>query len=344
MWSPRFRFSITVFAVAIVLFCDVLATPVHEVDPNALIAGADLIVLGRVLSVTKGEKTIANVEGNSIPAIRATAVLKVDGLIKGEAHGDSLSLTYYSPDSPSILQDISVGQYGMFFVRSSTEGLSFYDPVYPYLPAVPGSYGQSTPLDRATAVLGEVASSRGESDAHRLEAVELLAKLRTNTAKEALERTMSSETGEFRLHVAAALVSSNNIAGLPTLADALLHPRDLSPGLLQYLAGSLGGMRDARAVPTLARLVTMPEPQTRMGVAMALRQSRTAAALKPLSKFLNDSNLLVTYYAVVGMGEITRQDEWTPSFETFQHNPAPFLKHWQEWANTNNLGDVSLTR
>jgi hypothetical protein len=311
------------------------ATPVHEVDPNVLIAGADLIVLGKVVSVTKGEKVNVDVEGNSIPALRATAVLDVDELIKGETRGESLSLRFYSPDSPSILQDIPVGQYGIFFIRSSTEGLSVYDPAYPYLPGVPGSYRQATPLDRVTAVLGEVANSRGESDAHRLEAVELLAKLKTDAAKGILERAVNIESGDFRLHIAGALVSSSDVAGLPTLTEALLHPGGLPAELRQYLAGSLAGMRDPRAVPALTRLASTPDPQTRISVAMALRQSRTSAALKPLSTFLNDNNSLVSYYAVVGMGEITRQDEWTPSFEVFQHDQGAFIRYWQQWAATN---------
>lgn len=335
MFSSRFRSGLRLLAVAPLFLQFSLAAPVRELDPKALVSGADLIVIGRVVSITEEAKESVNVQGNLIPSTRCTGTLQIDGVIKGEAHIGALSLTFYSPAVPSAVRSIPLGQYGMYFLRQSDTGLTIYDPVYPYLPAVPGAYNQATALDRVTAVLAKILNSRSEPNSRRLEALQLLGKLKTDAAKQSLVDTLNIETGEFRLHVAATLVASNEVTGLPPLVDALLHRNAMPNSLVRYLARSLGGMRDPRAVPILAPLLSANDSEIRMGVAMALRQSGTSAALEPLSNFLYDSNTLINYYAVVGLGEITRQDEWTPSFETFEHNPAPFLAYWREWAATN---------
>ncbi len=57
--------------------------------------------------------------------------------------------------------------------------------------------------------------------------------------------------------------------------------------------------------------------------------------MEPLSRLLNNSDEQVRYYAVVGLGEITKQDEWTPAFPEFREHEAKYLSYWRDWAASN---------
>jgi HEAT repeat protein len=70
-------------------------------------------------------------------------------------------------------------------------------------------------------------------------------------------------------------------------------------------------------------------------VVIALRQTRSRDALLPLSDLLNNEQQTVRYYAVAGMGEITVQDRWTPTFPEFLKNEAKYLNYWRDWAASN---------
>jgi HEAT repeat protein len=105
--------------------------------------------------------------------------------------------------------------------------------------------------------------------------------------------------------------------------------------MISNLAGSLGGLKDPKSIPTLKRLLGTNNPQITKGVAIALRKSGSADALEPLSHLLNDGDEQVRYYAVVGLGEITNQDEWTPAFDEFRNHEAKYLTYWRDWAASN---------
>ena len=50
---------------------------------------------------------------------------------------------------------------------------------------------------------------------------------------------------------------------------------------------------------------------------------------------LDDPDQWTRYYAVIGFGEITRQNEWAPAFEEFRGNEQHYLAHWRLWAQAN---------
>jgi HEAT repeat protein len=117
----------------------------------------------------------------------------------------------------------------------------------------------------------------------------------------------------------------------------LIQRAGLSDDLHASLAASLGGLKDPKAVPALKRLLeaNANDQNITKGAAIALRQSGSAEALWPLSRLLTNNNQRVRYYAVVGMGEITRQDEWTPAFPEFLEHEGKYLSHWRDWAASN---------
>jgi HEAT repeat protein len=166
-------------------------------------------------------------------------------------------------------------------------------------------------------------------------ALDALAELRTDLARDVLRRVASTASGELRLRAAAKLVARNDIVGLEPVATALLHPEGLSRNMLLDLAGSLEGLKNPQAVPTLTKLVKANNPDINRPAAAALRQSGSSAALEPLSSLLDSPDRLTRYYAVVGMGEITHEDKWTPAFDEFQEHEQRYLSHWGSWARAN---------
>ena len=117
--------------------------------------------------------------------------------------------------------------------------------------------------------------------------------------------------------------------------DNLMNP---SSNTEEYLLANLGyaleGIKDPRAIPTLRRLLGARQVEARRGAAAALRNMRMADAIEPLLVALEDRDRDVRYQAVIGLAEITGQNEWGPSVDLFQHDEKPYLAHWREWAKT----------
>jgi HEAT repeat protein len=208
--------------------------------------------------------------------------------------------------------------------------------MHPSLPAVRNAkLPPGTAQDQVTIALGQVLVAPQVPDADLFWALDALGRLKTDLARDTLRQALKSSSGNIHLDVARTLVARNDVAGLEPVESALLHPAGLSNTMISNLAGSLGGLKDPKSIPTLKRLLGMNNPQITKGVAIALRQSGSADALEPLSHLLNDGDEQVRYYAVVGLGEITNQDEWTPAFDEFRNHEAKYLTYWRDWAASN---------
>src|SRR5258708_2206189 len=312
------------------------STVIRTLDVASLTSQADIIVIGQIISVTDRGPTTLDLGGGPIPATDFEAVLQVDQLLKGSPHAQNLFVDFVLPQMPIGIQGVASGQYGLFFLVALQNQLRFTDPMHPSLPAVrnvrlpPGAV-----LDQVTVALGQVLTAPQVPDADLFWALDALGRLKTDLARDTLRQALRSSSGNIRLDVARTLVARNDIAGLGPVEVALLHPDGLSSNMISNLAGSLGGLHDPQAVPSLSKLIASSNAETRLGAAIGLRQSQSAAALIPLSHVLNDMDPRTRYYAVVGMGEITKQDEWTPAFDEFLNHEAKYLSYWRDWAQSN---------
>jgi hypothetical protein len=292
-----------------------------------------LIVVGQVVSVTRRETTTLELPGGPVAATRSLAQLRVDRQLKGNVSSKGVSLEFVVPDAPGGFRGVASGQYGMFFLKATPNTFNFSDPIYPSLPAVlNASVGLGSALDRVTIMLGKVLMSSNVAEYDRSEALDVLGDLATPLALKILEEAMKQASGGQRLVIAAKLVARNDLAGLSTVEGALVHRSELSTDQAVDLAGSLGGLKDPRSIPTLTRLVKIDNAAVRRNAAVALRNSGASAALEPLSLLLEDRDIQVRYYAVVGLGEITHQDDWTPAFDEFREHEIHYLSHWRAWA------------
>ena len=106
-------------------------------------------------------------------------------------------------------------------------------------------------------------------------------------------------------------------------------------GAVDRLASGIWhGVRNPKAIPILERLLRSPDFKVRRGAAQALRNTGSSQAVAGLAEALNDSERDVRYIAVIGLGEITRQDEWSPSIDNFSEHEAYFLSYWRNWVKS----------
>jgi hypothetical protein len=333
--SLRLVYIIVISALAIMIQ-SAQTEPVRQLELKPLITSADLILVGKITAVIPGQSDVITMNGRDVNVIRMTAVLRVDEVFKGKVAKEILRFRFYVPEAPSSqIRTVPEGQYGIFFLRQHKGFVSVADLTYPYLRAIPGRHSQSDPLDSVTVALGQILISTDMPNDERIRALDGLVTARTDLSKQILVNAMNSSTGELQLLIAGGIVGSGNISGLPVVENALLQSKDIPKGLISFLGGSLAGLKDPKAIPSLIRLMVVKNPQVRVGIVSALRQTGSNAAVEPLARLLDDSDPLVRYYAVVGLGEITHQDEWTPSIDAFQENSKYYLSHWREWVAVN---------
>jgi len=311
-------------------------TLVHPIDLPALVEGCDLIVVGRVTSISETQARRASQPAASAPVEILEGTLAIDALLKGELEGRIVLFEFLKSGAPGAIRPVPQGQYGIFFLRGKGTSYALADPLYPFLPAVPNGHFVSGPsLDQVVAKLGEILAEANSTDEELASALDALGSTPGTFATETLRHALKATSGQRQLRIASRLVSRNDMTGLDIVETNLRQPGQLPDELHAVLAGSLAGLNDPKAIPALQRLLKTNDQQIARWAVVALRQTHSADALEPLSQLLTNSDAWVRYHAVVGLGEITGQDEWTPAFDEFRQNEAKYLSHWRDWAATN---------
>lgn len=312
------------------------AIPLHTLDVRALTQKANTIVVGTVTKVeTEGQTTI-EFQGGPLAATRYSAWLEADRVIKGNLNASIINIKFLVPNAPVGISGVAVNQFGIFFLDTNEDVFRFADDLYPSLPAVPFEQRLvGSPLDQVTETLGFALVSPQASTTTSAKAVRALSSIRSDYSMNVLRNALSSTTGNLRLDIARTLVADNDVAGLDIVKTALLQPEGLSPIMIMNLKGSLLGMKDPNAIPALAMLAKSSDIEIRRNAAAALRQTGSWTAVSPLARLLTVNDMETQYYAVVGLGEITKENEWTPSYAEFQEKRNRYISHWVTWREDN---------
>jgi len=334
-------FHLACIAITLLYAFNAEATIVQTLDLDQLTSDAALIAVGQITSVQEVGKTIAQVGNRTVPARAMVAELHVDQVLKGtnESSLPSLRFHFAVPDEFVGWRSIAPLSYRVFFLAESSGELKLANPYYPSVVAVPGTESrQGTVIERLVDQLGAVLESTKSPVEERREAVFTLDSSKSPAAIRALSRAAEVKDVTLRLSVAAALLEHNDISTLQFAEDALLKPDPTLPPHLHLLHNLsyaiLEGVKDERAVPSLAKLLHAANVETRRAAASALMHTGSNSSLDPLLSALNDSDPEVRYFSVVGLAEITGQADWRPNMEDFASDPKKYLDHWREFSLT----------
>jgi hypothetical protein len=311
------------------------AVPVGLLDVPQLVRSSDAIAVGEIASVRPTGRGTFTVGDQTIGANALTAELRVIRIIKGSPDSRTIEFTFFFPDEPVAFQNIAPGDAGTFFFREISGRYYINDPHYPRIAGVKQcASSESTPdLDRITAEQRCALVDASASETTQLSAIEALDSIRTGPATDALKLAAVSPVTSVRLRAIAALLNRNEISQLASIQDFLLQPvADPLRGAVDRLASAIWhGVRHPDAIPVLDRLLHAPDFRVRRGAAQALRNTGSSLAIAGLAEALKDSERDIRYIAVIGLGEITRQNEWSPSIDNFYQHEGYFLSYWRNW-------------
>lgn len=280
---------------------------------------ADLIIIGRVNSISNTG--------------RATATLGIDKVIKGEADGRTVDFEFF-PNRPSSWVRIQPDVFGMFFLKWNEAGAGYriLDPTYPAVIAPANAVlSKEGGLERTVNVVGQVLLTSRADD--RRVAVSVLRGALTDRATELLRQGARDRDSVVRMQSVSALLNRNDIETLAIAERTLLNPpAGTEPYLLDNISAALEGIKDPRAIPALQRLLQSSNSRTRHSAVSALRQMHVNEAVEGLVIALGDNTRDVRYEGVIGLAELTGQNQWAPDTESFASNEQKYLNHWKEWA------------
>ena len=311
------------------------ATLVPDLDLPALVDESDAIVVGEVVAVTPQGRTVAG--GQSLSGASMRAELRVEKVLKGSPQSQQITFHFFFPDAPVGYGTVPKGQFGVFFLRKSAAGYETASAYYPFLVASPASPPtRGSIADQVIAEVAYVLRSPEASSESRMAAVLTLNTARVPLSTAALKAAAADRDLRVRCFALAALMERNDISLLPEAQGVLLHPPvTADANWVNAIAfGIRDGVRDVRAMPLVEPLLHAKNVEARRAAAAAIRTMGGPSAIEPLTQALWDTDRDVRYYAVVGLGEITGQNEWTPAIDYFAQNEEKFLTHWREWAKS----------
>ncbi|MGC1417752.1 MAG: HEAT repeat domain-containing protein, partial [Candidatus Acidiferrum sp.] len=283
------------------------------------------------------EKTTIQVGERSVSAHMMSGQLRADQVLKTPDTNLTPLLTFHFvvPDEFIGWRSITPGSYGIFFLAGPASDLRLASPFHPFVVAIPGAEAQEgTTIERIIAQLGAVLESQGSSSEEKEEAIFTLSKTQSPAAVQVLNRAEQEvQDPRTRLSIAVSLLEHNDISTLPLAAAALLNPGPTIPAdLLHNLCYAiLIGVKNEKAVPVLTKLLRAGNVETRRAAASALTHTGSTSAIDALISGIDDPDVMVQYYCVVGLADITGQPDWRPNISDFTSTPSKSVKHWHEW-------------
>ena len=314
------------------------ALPVPRLDIPSLCSESDMVVEGRVSGVTRQGSTVISLPGAQVRGWSMVAILNVQHVIKGETAGEAVRFRFALPSEESYgYSGVPVGAFGIFFLAGKGHSLTVLNPYHPFVPAAPSQTAEGGGcLEQIVAGMANVFLVRGSSVPDhwtRLRTVMALETIDGPSATAALELAAKDKDLSVRVWAISDLIERDYLPALKLAAE--VHIEGPVPGvqnLTAKLGSAISGVKDPKAVNYLLPMSSSSDPNVRRGVTAALGTMHDFRAIRPLAQALYDDDQEVRYYAVVGLGEITGQNQWTPSIANFNQNEKKFLEHWRKWA------------
>jgi HEAT repeats len=325
------------FSIMTVLHSLVTAIPLPSLDLADLTRKSSLIAVGQVISVRDDGTEIVTIQGQSFSAKRKLAELQVARFLKGQVASQTVYFEFLTTTVYLGFGDIFTNQMGMFFLApksSNSLALTVTDLYYPsVVAAMIAPKASRGGYERVIAEVSNVLTMPQTTVDEKISAISVLSPIITPDTTLSLHSATSSINIHIRLRAVSALLKRNDISKLDIAEKALLqNSKRIDLNLIRHLASSLHGIKDTKAIATLARLLESDYMEARRSAAYALRQMNVSAVIKPLTKALYDSNREVRYQAVIGLAIITEQYSQGPSVDRYAANEQQFLTYWRDWA------------
>jgi len=167
-------------------------------------------------------------------------------------------------------------------------------------------------------------------------------------AIEMLHHATREQSAPVNLAAAAILIDFHDLSGLPLIADSLLSsPQHGVPspniGLWTNLAGHLERINDPAAIPTLAHLMTSPDPETRRGAVQGLRNIHSPETIDPLILGLYDTDGQVQFSSMCGLIMLLANNKSEYGWERPSHHfvsRQDDLDSLKAWAKERDPGKI----
>lgn len=336
----RRKLRVAFVLATILAFCELYgsSTGIPPLDLFSLCDSADIIVVGHIPSIRMTKSTSIDIPGHHVPANLMSGEIIVEKVLKGDPPGSRLQFHFVLPVSPAGgmgYAGVPGNSYRLVFLKRSDQDYNIASPYYPSFPAVPvPSVDGDNVADRVIAELAAVIESNNVPAQERVNLLFELQQVDTVVLREALKKALGADDKTVRLSAAAALLQRNDLSGLVVGKQALLNPPpDVPVYIVRNLSSSISrGLTDTRAIPGLGQILrNAPDAESRRAAAAALRKTGSVSAESLLLAALDDRDLEVRYYAVIGLAEITGQSEWRPLMDEYKSDEQRYLLHWQDW-------------
>lgn len=312
-----------------------LAVPVPLLDIVQLFDTSDIVVVAAPQRFSVLGKETLNVYGRSVSAKAMSVELAVLRTLKGSVVTSSLPVRYYDPDEPIGYARVIPEATAIFFVKVENGARYFTSRYYPFVVASAECSESRTAgnVNAIVAELGCVLTETAGTEDRRRSSVYALDHLETDSATKALQLALTNPSATARVGAIAALLRRGDLSALLVAEPLFLDTGGASEDTRHNLAYALAsGVRASESIPVLQRILHSPDVILRRAAAEALRHTASPKAIDDLVEAINDSDREVRYFGVIGLAEITGQDNWAPSVDYFALHEAAFLQHWREWA------------
>jgi FOG: HEAT repeat len=306
---------------------------------DALVGRADLVVAGRVLTLT--QISVATVElPGQMPyrTRRMLAAVEVRRILKGQNPGQVVSFEYDTVEDviSQRYTRLAKDQYGIIFlsrgekryeIPRGTNGIVIASPSSP-LP-------QGTPLEKVVSEVAYVLLSSTTSDGEKGLAFIVLQGTKTPQVRTVYRQVAASKTG-LRYSAMAMLLSWNDLSVLPEVVSILMSDqKEVTIEQRRKLTVSIPyGITDPKAIPLLSELADAADPLSRASALEALGQINDPRVLDPLARGLDDKDQRVRYHAVRGLAKVTGDEIWFGGWESYIKEEKRLLEYWRNWAQT----------
>ena len=309
---------------------------------ESLLSSAEVIVKGRVLSVTSAGRRAYPAAGGPYQLPVFEADFRVELTLKGAPAAKTLRILFFSKGRaicPGSFDTITSGNDYVLFLKQGLEGTYQFATVrHGQIRALPG-IPDVAPSDTPRAGLEKVLIHSLESaDAVVLvPSIKGLGEIGGTRAREALEaflKRLKPTERLFRGMALASLVRLGSKEAVRAGAFLVLTPDWSSETefVKDEICSAIGDIADPDCAAVLLPSIAAEDARLRREAARALRGMHLQSNIPYLLSALDNADVEVRYQAMIGLAEtLNRGGDWAPSFPAFARNPDLYISKWKNW-------------